>query len=85
VFIVQNPTEAASFMSKRFNQVDTSVAVDALKNMIGENIIPTSMGISQNGWNTAILLRKDVGDIMKPAPYELYVENRYAKSADRIK
>lgn len=85
VFIAQNPTEAASFMSKRFNQVDTSVAVNALQNMIGENIIPTSMGISQNGWDAAVRLRKDVGDITKPAPYELYVENKYAEFADRIK
>lgn len=85
IFIAQHPAEAAGFMSKRFTQVDSSVAASALQNMIDEKIIPLSMAPSRNGWDTAIQLRREVGDITQPAPYELYIESKYAKSADEIK
>ncbi len=84
-FIRSNPTEAAQIMSKRFAEVDAQTAENALKNVINANVIPQSMAVSKNGWDTATGLRLDVGDIKKPAAFETYVDNSFAQKADLIK
>lgn len=84
-YIRSNPDEAAQIMSKRFTEVDTQTAENALKNVINANVIPQSMVITKNGWDTATQLRLDVGDIKKPAPYETYIDTTFATKADLIK
>lgn len=84
VFIAEHLQDAANIMVKRFPQVDQDVAKDALRNMVQARVIPTSMVVSRVGWDTAIQLRTEVGDIAKLAPYDSYVETEYARKADGI-
>jgi len=80
VFIRNNPAQAATILAGQFN-VTPSIAVSALKNIVSVNVIPSNLVTSQEGWDAAIQLRKDTGDITGDAPYATYVNNSFAESA----
>lgn len=85
LFIRDNPEEAARIVGLRFTDIDKEVAISAMKNTVEANVIPQSMVITKNGWDSAVQLRRDVGDIKNPAPYETYIDTSFAEKADKIK
>ncbi len=80
-FIRDNPEESANIVAKRFTDVTSDVALNALKNIISVNVIPQNLVMRKAGWDAAIQLRKDTGDLKKDAPFETYVDNSFAEEA----
>jgi NitT/TauT family transport system substrate-binding protein len=85
IFIQTHPAEAAEIMSKQFSEVSPAVAANALRNIVQAKVIPDTMSVSKSGWDAAISLRRDVGDITQPAPYETYVTTTFSRTADQLK
>jgi len=80
-YIRSNPSGAADIMVKRFTDVDKSVAESAIKNMIASNVYSQNVTVSEAGWNAAIQLRKDAGDIKGSASYSDYVVTKFSSQA----
>lgn len=80
-YIRNNPTETADILVERFPEVEKSVAESAVKNMIAANVFPQNVTVSKVGWDTAIQLRKEVGDIKGNASYEDYVVTKFSAKA----
>lgn len=80
-FIRDNPSEAAAFVAKRFPDVPQDIAVNALSNIVSVDVIPENLITSKTGWDTAIQLRKDTGDLKNDALFETYVDNSFAQKA----
>lgn len=80
-FIRTNPEETADILARKFPDVPRDIAVDALKNIISANVVPESLVVDEVGWNTAIQLRKDTGDIKNDAPFAEYIVNDFATNA----
>ncbi len=77
-YIRTNPESAVSLMSKRFPEVNESVAAKAMKRMANSLVIPETPVISKEAWDNAIRLRKVVGDIKGGGEYEKFVDNKIA-------
>ncbi len=84
-FIRANPSAAASLLNKRFPDTSLSIAQSALQNILSANVIPQTMTVNPTGWQSAIQLRLDVGDIKNSAPYQTYVNTTFSQQADSIK
>lgn len=80
-FIRSNPSEAATMVAKRFPELAEDVAINAMKNMVSVNVIPENLLTSEAGWNTAIQLRRDTGDLKQEALFETYIDNSFANEA----
>ncbi len=80
VFIRNNPARAATILAGQFD-VTPAIAISALENIVNVNVIPPNLMTSQNGWNAAIQLRKNTGDITSNAPYATYINNSFAENA----
>lgn len=80
-FIRANPTEAAAILSERFPDVSEQIAANALQNIVSANVIPKNLQTSKIGWDTAIQLRLDTGDLKQGASFETYVDNSFAEKA----
>jgi NitT/TauT family transport system substrate-binding protein len=73
VYLREHPEETAGIMHKRFPEIDQDVALSALKNLTDANVYPKRPLLEKAGWDVAIKLRRDVGDLQSDAPYEKYV------------
>ena len=80
-FIRANPSEAAAILSERFPDVSEQIAANALQNIVSANVIPENLQTSKVGWDTAIQLRRDTGDLKQEASFETYVNNSFAEKA----
>jgi NitT/TauT family transport system substrate-binding protein len=80
-YIRSNPEDAATIVADRFPDVPKDVALKAMKNVVSANVIPENLVTSENGWNTAIQLRRDTGDIKQAAPFTTYIDNSFAEKA----
>lgn len=80
-YIRSNPSETADILIKRFPDVEKSVAESAVQNMIDANVFPKNITVNKAGWDAAIQLRKEVGDIKGDALYEDYVVTTFSAKA----
>lgn len=80
-YIRSNPDDAAAIVAARFPDVPKDVAIKAMKNVVDANVVPANLVTSENGWNTAIQLRRDTGDLKQAAPFATYVDNSFAQKA----
>jgi NitT/TauT family transport system substrate-binding protein len=80
-FIRVNPTESANIVAKRFPDVQSDIAIDAINNIISANVIPQNLVTSKVGWDIAVGLRKDIGDLKQTALFEAYIDNSFAEKA----
>ena len=80
-YIRSNPDQVAAMLAAKF-QVDPQIAQSAVANMISAEVIPANLSTSENGWNSAIQLRIDVGDVKQgDGTFSQYVDNSYAEKA----
>ncbi|MFA6161195.1 MAG: ABC transporter substrate-binding protein [Patescibacteria group bacterium] len=84
-FIRENPEETAKILHKRFPEVDEDVALSAVKNLVDANVFPKQTVLEKAGWDAAIQLRRDVGDLKGDAPYEKYVVTDFAQKYESSK
>ncbi len=80
-----NPQDAADAILKQFPTVDRDVAVNAITNLGKYGVVLPDTTTSQKGWDLAIQVRKDVGDLKVDASYTTYVDNSFAEKAKTIK
>jgi len=72
-YIRNNPEDSAKILVERFPDVNIDVAKNAIANMIKSNVFPVTTNISEEAWNSATELRKNIGDLKSDAPYSSYV------------
>lgn len=80
-FIRDNPAGAAAIVAARFPDVSMPIATNALLNIVSANVIPENLVTSKIGWETAIRLRLDTGDLKQDAPFSTYIDNSFAEKA----
>ena len=80
-FIRSDPHDAAQLLIKRFPEVDAQTAEAALARMTASGVFPESIKVDKEGWDAAIALRKQAGDLKGDAPYAQYIDNAFV---DRI-
>jgi NitT/TauT family transport system substrate-binding protein len=80
-FTRTNPEETLEILSKRFPEIDKTVAKNALARVISDKIIPENLVTSEQAWSKAIELRTEIGDIKNPKSMGVYVDNSYAEWA----
>lgn len=80
-YIQENPSDSANLLIKRFPEVQKDVAEKAINNMISARVFPKNTEVSKAGWDTAIKLRKDAGDIKGDASYDSYVVTNFSQKA----
>jgi NitT/TauT family transport system substrate-binding protein len=79
-YIRANPTSTADFLAGMF-QVSSTIAESAIQNMLSAKTIPDSLVVDQGGWNTAIQLQVQTGDLKQAEPYSQYVNTTFAQQA----
>lgn len=80
-FIHSNPEETAKLLVNRFTDVEPDIAESAIRNMIDAKVYPKTVIPSEAGWEAAINLRQQIGDLKEDAPYETYVVTSFARKA----
>lgn len=80
-YIHNNPEGAAEVMSKRFPDVDPVIAKNAIENLTKSNVIPQNALVTKAGWDAAIQLRVNAGDLKQTAAYETFVATHFAQQA----
>jgi NitT/TauT family transport system substrate-binding protein len=73
--------DSAKILSKRFPEFSVSVIKSALLNAKNANSFPENGMVSKKGWDEAIKLRRELGDLKSDAPYEKYVITKFAENA----
>lgn len=66
-----------------FPTVDKIVIANAVKRMIKDKTIPQSTAISDEAWQLALKIRKQVGDIKEIKPTSDAVDNSFANAASK--
>ncbi len=69
--------------AKEFSEVDKDVIESAVKHLIDEGTIPTDPLLGEEGWNNAIKLRKQIGDIKGEGAYAEHVDPSFAQAATK--
>ncbi|MGH9549803.1 MAG: ABC transporter substrate-binding protein [Terriglobales bacterium] len=64
-----------------FPEVSEPVVREALKRLIDQGTIPASPVLSENAWNRAIDLRKEIGDLKSSGSFAENVEMKFAAKA----
>jgi NitT/TauT family transport system substrate-binding protein len=82
-YIRSNHDASVALLSKRFPEIPTKVASDALRRMTISEVIPSNVRISKTAWDNAILLRKQVGDLDDGGEYSRFVDNSFADKCMR--
>ncbi len=80
-YIHNNPEGAAEVMNKRFPDIDPIIAKNAIQNLTKGNVIPKNALVSKAGWDAAIQLRVNAGDLKQNAKYETFVATHFAQQA----
>ena len=81
--IHSNEARSLDLLEKRFPSIHRDVASAALRRVIGDGIIPSTLIISETAWRKAVDLRVSVGDLPAPGPFSTFVDNRFAEQASR--
>lgn len=63
---------------KEFPEIDEKVLRSALKRMVDEGTVPSNPVMTKEGWDKAIALRREVGDIKSGGEFETNVDMTYA-------
>lgn len=79
-YIRANPTSTADFLGTMF-QVSSTIAESAVQNMLAAKVIPDSLVVDPQGWNAAIQLQVETGDLKQAEPYSTYVNTTFAEQA----
>ena len=72
---------AVSIIKARFPELDTPVIEKSLRNCIIAHTFPTNGILGRKAWETAVQMRRDVGDLRIDAPYDEYVVTKFADAA----
>ena len=83
-YVRNNPVGAAEILTKKFPEVEKSVAENAIKNMTEMNIFPKDITMSKTSWDASIQLRKEMGDIKGTAAYGDYVVTSFSEKAKEL-
>lgn len=78
-FIQKDYEGAVKVACADFPEVKESVVREALKRLIKEGTIPKSPILPENAWNSAIALRKEIGDLKSSGAYKENVDMRFAE------
>ncbi len=79
---IQTDYEGAVSVAKaEFPDVAEPVVREALKRLIAEGTIPASPLLTENAWNRAIALRKEVGDLKSAGSFADNVDMKFADKA----
>ncbi|HEB87581.1 MAG TPA: ABC transporter substrate-binding protein [Gammaproteobacteria bacterium] len=65
-----------------FPDIDKSILRNALRRLIDDHVIPRSVVLSEESWNKAVDLRKEVGDIKSGGAYAENVDMTFARKAE---
>lgn len=81
---IQSDYEGAVAVAKaEFPEVEEPVVREALTHLIKEGTIPRSPVLSEKAWNSAIALRKEIGDLKSAGTFAENVDMRFAEKAAR--
>jgi NitT/TauT family transport system substrate-binding protein len=79
-FIRNDTANTIVIAQSLFPTLDKKVVANAVNRMISDNTIPTSVAISDEGWQKALSIRKQMGDIKKIKPTTDAVDNSFANN-----
>jgi NitT/TauT family transport system substrate-binding protein len=74
---------ALEILKKRFPDIRSQVASDALRRVTDDGIIPSTLTISEMAWRKAVDVRLSVGDFTTPGQFASFVDNRFAERASQ--
>lgn len=80
-FIREQPDEVVDILTKRFPNVEQTVARAAVIRLIENNNWPEHAIVNRDGWEVATDVRRAIGHITQVAPYETYVITTFAERA----
>ncbi len=72
-----NFDEVVELASKEFPETKKIIIRNALKRMIDEKVIPTTLETNEISWSKAIEMRKKVGDIKEIPPFDEVITNQF--------
>lgn len=76
--------EGATALARReFPEVPERVVRRALRRLLDDGVIPASPLLSEEAWNRAVTLRRELGDIKGAARYQDHVDMRFVREAAR--
>lgn len=76
-FAHDNQPATISAAQKLFPQIDPAVIVSSVERMIREDTLPTSAEPDKEGWQRAVLVRQEVGDLRAGSDYLNCLWNRH--------
>ncbi len=82
-YIHARPDQTLQILVRRFPDIPSQVARDALTRVLEARIIPTVAPISPSAWEKALELRLRAGDLRAAAAIDRYVDNTFAEQAVR--
>jgi NitT/TauT family transport system substrate-binding protein len=80
-FARNHPDETLQILTKRFPEINPSVAKAALTRVLEAGIVPRDTVVQRSAWDKAITLRVKVGDLSAPKNIEAYIDNTFATRA----
>jgi len=82
-FAQNNSDSTISVAQGLFPAIDKKVVANAVRRMIADKTIPESVAVSDEGWQLALKIRKQVGDIKNIKPTADAVDNSFAIHAEK--
>ncbi len=82
-FIQKDYEGAVKVACADFPEVKESVVREALKRLISEGTIPKTPMLPENAWNSAIAMRKEIGDLKSSGAYKENVDMRFAEKVPK--
>ncbi len=83
IYIQNNFEGTVSLACSEFKEVSEPVVRQALRRLIAQGTIPRSPVLTENAWNQAIGLRKEIGDLKSAGSFAENVDMRFADKASR--
>lgn len=77
----RDPSIAVSVAQSLFPNLDAAVVNAAVTRMLDEGTFPETVVVSEEAWQRALQTRLKVGDLRKPQPTSMTVDNSYASKA----
>lgn len=84
-YIYSDLAGASEVIARRFPNFTQAEITQTLQSVLNIKTLPRDGILTTRGWQEAVKLRTEVGDLKKPAPYEQYVVTRFAEQAKNIK
>ncbi len=79
-FLKSNFDEAVELAAKEFPETKKTILRDALKRMLDEKVMPSTLETKEASWNKAIEIRKKVGDLKTTPLFSEVVANQFVTS-----